>query len=47
MDIFIGICIGVYVMGVLIGMVLKMMGSTISFISVLFWPISWITEGWK
>lgn len=47
MDILIGFCIGVYVMGVVIALGFRVMGSERSVPSAFIWPITWIIDGWN
>lgn len=44
---FIGLLVGIYIMGVVIALAFRVMGSERSVWSSFIWPITWITDGWK
>lgn len=46
-EFFIGIAVGIYIVGVLIALAMRVMGSERSVLSSFRWPITFIMSGWK
>ncbi len=44
---FIGLAVGIYIMGVVIALAMRVLGSERSVWSSFIWPITFIVSGWK
>jgi len=44
---FIGLAVGIYIMGVLIALGFRVMGSERSVLSSFIWPLTFIMSGWE